>query len=267
MSAMTFYIALPNKTYNARIGIAAEITLNGATYRTNNRDSATGGQIDEGGFNSSIFLEPHPVYLFRAEHFNIIKLGHIGFGYLPGGSGEPRDFYRWEISFRDSRFRVLGSDIPGTTLTHLFSQYVRSGGNKDTRHWALPVREPGQRTELGAALSGSTIHDVFMLPYEKYGAAYAIHEEASWLADSFYTSKRIMYIDQNGCGHYVYLRPNNNGTTFEIVDTAKSAADSRDVDWGLPQAPTGAIISAISAATKATFKAAVKSIMASIRRL
>lgn len=227
MNALTFYIAMPSTANVARMNIAAEITLNGATYRTNNRGSAAGGKLDNGGFNSSIIIEPHATYLFRAENFNIIKLGWIGIGYFAGGSNEPRDFYRWEITFRDSKFRILGSDIPGTTLTHLFSQYVRSGGNKDTRHWALPVQLESQ-ANLGAAVSGNTIHDVYMFPYEKYGAAYAIHEEASWLADSFYTSKRIMYIDQNGCGHYVYLRPNNNGTTFEIVDTAKPASEVFD---------------------------------------
>jgi hypothetical protein len=266
MNALTFYIAMPSTAHFARINIAAEITLNGATYRTNNRGSAAGGQIDKGGFNSSIVLQPMPAYLFSANYFQIHYQGVIGFGDLTEGPHQPKTFFRWEITFKDPNFRILGSDIPDTYPTNAFSQYVRSGGDKDTRHWALPIRPVGQDAHLGAARQGDTIHDVFILPYEKTGAAYAIHEEQLWLADSFYTSKRIMYIDQNGCGHYVYLRPNSNGTTFEIFDTAKPASDACNDHSDLPQDPTGAIISAIGAATKAAITAAVTSLLASIRR-
>ncbi|WP_285423143.1 hypothetical protein [Pseudomonas sp. efr-133-TYG-103a] len=221
MSAITFFMSVPASANFAQMQIAAEITLDGATYRTNARDSAPGGHVDKGKFNSSILVAPLAAYLLSARDFWIAYLGHIGYGYPAGGSGDNRYFFRWEIMFRNANFRILGSDISDTAYpTNCFSQFVRAGGNKDTRHWALPVRGVGQQADLGAAFEGTNIHDVFVLPYDRHGAAYAIHEEASWLADQRYTSKKIMYIDQNGCGHYVYLLPNNNGTTFQLSDTA-----------------------------------------------
>lgn len=218
MSGVTFFVSVPEAANFASMQIAAKITLDGATYQTNSNGSAPGGAIDKGGFNSSLVLTPHPVYVLSARDFQIVKLGGIGYGYLPGSSGGRRYFFRWEITFRDPAFRILSSDIAHDALINWFSQYVRSGDNKDTGHWALPVGDVGQDVHLGALQHGGSTADVFMYPYTMHGAAYAIHEEANWFETHHYVSKHILYIDHNGCGHSVYLVPNNNGTTLELFE-------------------------------------------------
>ncbi|TDV55761.1 hypothetical protein EC919_103306 [Pseudomonas graminis] len=266
MSVLTFYISVPSSVNFAQKQVAAEITLEGATYRTNDHSAPPGGAFNNGGFNSSIIVNPLSTYSFWAADFQIAKLGPIGSGYPPGGTGQSRDLYQWEITFRDRAFRILSSDIPDVHLTNIFSQFVRSGTNKDTKHWAVPVREVGSIVYLGAGLEGSSARDVYIYPYVKHGAAYAIHEEATELAGNHYISKRIMYIDHNGCGHFVYLRPNNNGTTFEIVDSARLIGDGSHDDAQRVGDLYPTVVPVISAAITAGITAAIKSVLSSVRR-
>lgn len=220
MSVLTFYISVPSSANFAQKQVAAEITLEGATYGTNDHNVQPGGAFNNGGFNSSILVTPLPTYSLQAQHFKIVNLGKIGYGYPDGGSGDTRYLYRWEITIGDSNFRIVDSDLSAPSVLNWFSQYVRKGDDKDTGHWALPVLGVGERITLGALKSGSSNNDVYIFPYTRAGAAYAIHEEANWFETHQYVSKHITYYDHNGCGHSVYLVPNNNGTTFQLMDNA-----------------------------------------------
>ncbi len=220
MSVLRFYISVPSSANFPQKQVAAEITLDGATYRTNDHNVSPGGSFNNGGFNSSILVMPLPTYTFEAQMFKIVNLRTIAYAYAVGGSGEERWLYKWEITFIDSSYRIVASDISAPPVLNWFSQYVRKGDDKDTGHWALPVLGVGERIMLGALKTGSSNNDVYIWPYTRAGAAYAIHEEAKWFETHQYVSKHITYYDHNGCEHSVYLVPNNNGTTFQLMDKA-----------------------------------------------
>lgn len=217
MSGVRLYLSVPEASSIAQNHTAAEVTLNGNTFRTNNVGSVAGGHFN-GGFNSSIIIKTVPPHLVAAESFNIKNLGMILFSYRPGDIPYFRLLFRWEITFKDPNFRILGSNIPDTPIINWFSQFVRKGDNKDTGHWALPVKQQGESVWLGALRQGSSSADVRVEPYTKDGAAYAIHEEAEWFETHQYVSKQITYFDNNGCGQSVHLLPNNNGTTLQLMD-------------------------------------------------
>lgn len=218
MSLITLYLSLPPTVSFSTLQIAAEITLDGATYTTNDRDAVAGGHVSNGGFNSSILIKPMVPYILKAEDFVIVSNPGIGYWKYPGYTGGERVLDLWIISLKHG-YRILESDIPNERPIPWFSQYVRSGNDLDTGHWALPVLPAWSTVYLGwNRVGGSTTLDCAVQPYAGTGDAYAVIEKAHSFQIHSYNHKRIAYIDNNGCSHSVVLRPNNNGTTFQIDD-------------------------------------------------
>jgi len=217
MSTITFYLALPSTANFDSLQIAAEIELDGATYRTNAHNADAGGHFNNGGFNSSLIVKSVVPYILRAANFNIIKgfkLDIIGY---PGYTGGERVLILWTISLPG--FRILSSDISDNNPIPWFSQYVQSQNDLKTGHFALPIRPANSQIYLGWQRNGdSTSKDPLISPYLRDGDAYAIIEESHSFQIHDYKPKRIAYYDNNGCMHSIVLRPNNNGTTFQIDD-------------------------------------------------
>jgi hypothetical protein len=223
MSTVTMYFSVPTSISVASLQIAAKITLDGgANYATNKRNADPGGHFNNGGFNSSIVLEPVTPYTLTAQDFQIVKNpSPLGWGSGSNYTGDPlRYLDLWIITLRNTAYKILGSDIPTLDYVHWFSQYVRGGNDLDTCHWALPVLPLNSTITLGWNRSGggSTTKDIYVQPFAQAGKAYAIIERAKTFQIHDYRPKRITYIDNFGCEHSVVLRPNNNGTTFQIDD-------------------------------------------------
>lgn len=217
MSNFTFYFTVnPNVTFK-QFQVSAHITLDGVTYKTNDLSAPPGGDGSTGGFNSSVMVEAVEPYVLRAADFTIAKLANMSYGYL-SGEGPKRYLGRWEITFRNSNYKIRGSSIRYYLPIGWFSQYVRNGSDLDTCHWALPVLPVGSVVFLGWHQSGASAKDCYVQPYTRNDAAYAVIEEANWLETMHYTSTRISYYDQYGCEHSVLLKPNDNGTTYQIDD-------------------------------------------------
>jgi hypothetical protein len=236
MSVITFYVSLPESTNFVSLQLAAEITLDGATFSTNNRASSPGGGLSNGGFNSSIQVQPLAVYAFKAAAFAVRNAGGIGYGYDPGGTGEKRSLDLWAIRHQDPTYKIYGNDIPNQKPINWFSQYVQGGGDEDRAHYALPVLPLGSRVYLGSNREGSSPNDCWITPYTEVGTAYAVMEKASWFETHHYVSKGVTYYDQNGCGHFFYVNPHEEGSTFRLTDYP--AKLSSPIDDHLPDAPS-----------------------------
>jgi len=217
MSTITFYLALPSATNFNTLQIAAEIELDGAIYRTNAREADGGGHSNNGGFNSSLIVKPEAPYILRAANFNIAKGSKLATIDYPGYTGGNRVLILWTISLPG--YRILGSDLSDNDPTPWFSQYVQSQNDLNTGHFALPISPANSTIHLGWQRNGeSTSKDPLIMPYLRNGDAYAVIEESHSFQIHDYKPKQIAYYDNNGCKHSIVLRPNNNGTTFQIED-------------------------------------------------
>lgn len=218
MSTMNFFLSVAPSMNLAALRIAAEITLDGITFITNNRGSAPGGKFDNGGFNSSIVVTPVVPYKLTAKDFQIVEHKGLGWGADPGYTGPATRYLDlWKVTITNTRYLIFASDIGHTKIIHWFSQFRSAGSGLDTCHWALPVLNVGSQVYLGWNRDGGpTTADIFIQPYTKAGEAYAVLERANDFQTHYYTGKPITYIDNHGCEHEVVLRPNHNGTIFQL---------------------------------------------------
>lgn len=217
-STLRFYEHAMPSTHGT-VKIAAKITLGGVVYKTNGTEAEPGGKVVNGKSNSYFHLTALTPQRFYANSFTSQNTGGIGYGYDDPGNapGYQRYFDLWKIKFIDSRYKIYGSSTSDTKPINWFSQWAE--GPKQRCHWLLPVRrDKGKTVYLGRQPSGSHGWDCFMLPYREVGVAYAVIEESTHMTEHAYAATGITFIDNYGNSHDVVLRPNNNGTTFQIDD-------------------------------------------------
>ena len=215
-NTLEIYVTLSKASFEA-LHIAAKIELDGTPYNTRNEKVEPGGIVKEGTSNSSIMIHAQAPYIWKADKFQIKYLGTIG---ADAGTNPRTYFHKWEITFKDSNAKILGSNI-ANPVSGVYIPWFGQFAGKDNQyaHYALPIRPVGSGF-WGAYLKNGGNHsrNWFVLPYTRQYAAYAMMQQENLSGDDRYVSIWVTYIDHYGCGHKVLLETYSNGSQFRISD-------------------------------------------------
>lgn len=215
MSNIDYYYAVSSASTFNSLQLAAQITLDGATYTTNLREAEPGGAISNGGFNSSIIVEPVNTRKLSAADLQIDYAGGLGHG---ADYPFPMQVYKWEITFIDGSRQIRSSSTyPSDEPIESFSQWV--GDENKIAHYNVPVMPVGS-VFYGKMpiLLGEGMDKWWAYPHTKVGAAYALRLDFYGIIDHFYTPTNVTYYDQNGNRANVWLKADNYGEIFRIID-------------------------------------------------
>lgn len=217
MSNIDFYYAVNSGSTFSSLQLAAQITLDGATYTTNLREANPGGAISNGGFNSSIVVEPVATRKLSAADLQIVYAGGIPH---EADFPIPMQIFKWEITFLDGNRQIRSTGTypsdPIDVPIDWFAQWI--GDDDRVAYYNASVRDVGSMFRGKLPVPFPDGYEWRAHPYTKNGVAYALMLDCKLLIQPHYTSTNVTYYDQNGNRANVWLKPDDCGQTFKIVD-------------------------------------------------
>ncbi|QCI10931.1 hypothetical protein E6B08_05710 [Pseudomonas putida] len=207
-SSRTFYLST-KAVGTTKLG--ARLTYGGRTYHTNNRATATGGDVISGRSNSSASLRGlSQDYTFRADRFSVERVDLK--------SGDNWDLDRYELRFSDPNYQIRYSEH---TPSHQNNWHYRRESRGFYQQAAYQVNDTREIIYPNLTITNRRIAFPINTPR---GVAHAIRLRTRLGPPSPKRngSTKVTYVDQYGNRHPLWLNPAAGGNLLKVSDRDES---------------------------------------------
>lgn len=207
-SSKTFYLST-KAVGTTKLG--ARLTYGGRTYRTNDRATATGGEISNGRSNSSASLHGlSQNYTFRADRFSVKRVDLK--------SGDNWDLDRYELRFTEPNYQIRFSEH---TPAHRNNWHYRRESRGFYQQAAYEVNDTRKIIYPNLTITNRKIEFPINTPQ---GVAHAVRLRTRLGPPSPKRngSTKVTYVDQYGNRHPLWLNPVDGGNRLEVSDRDES---------------------------------------------